>query len=98
MVSQFLGIGIEHDLVEILCAVIDPEDHVHREGGAIPVVGARTRTRRERPALHSTSALANHGTAHAIGVSGQGVGQVRSAILTHVTFSSNGAATLSEVH
>ena len=95
--GQFPGVSIEHDLVEILCAVIDPEDHVHRETGAIPVIGACARTRRERPALHSASALADHRTAHTIGVCGQGVGEVRSAILTHITLSSYGATTLSEM-
>ena len=95
--GQFSGVGIEHDLVEILRAVIDPENHVHRESGAIPVVSTGARTRCERPALHSTSSLANHRTAHAIGVCGQGVGQVRSAILTHIPLSRNGAATLREV-
>ena len=95
--GQLSGVSIEHDLVEILCAVIDPEDHVHCESRAITVVSTGARTRRERPALHGASALANHRTAHAIGVWGQRVGQVRPAILTHVTFSRNGATTLREV-
>ena len=95
--GQLSGVSIEHDLVEILCAVIDPEDHVHCESRAIPVVSTGARAGRERPALHGASALANHRTAHAIGVCGQGVGQVRPAILTHVTLSCNGAATLREV-
>ena len=68
--GQFSVVGIEHDLVEILGTVIDPEDHVHRESGAIPVVGTGARARRERPALHGAPALANHRTTHTIGVCG----------------------------
>ena len=79
--GQFSGVSIEHDLVKILRAVIDPEDHVHGESGAVPVVGAGARTRRERPAPHRASTFANHRTTHAIGVCSQGVGQVRSAVL-----------------
>ena len=60
--GQLSGVSIEHNLVKILCTVIDPEDHVHRESGAIPVVSTGARTRRERPALHGASTFANHRT------------------------------------
>ena len=43
---QLPDVSIEHDLVEILRAVIDPEDHVHGESGANPFVGTGPRTRR----------------------------------------------------